>query len=181
MNIQKIYNRYRIPSNLQQHMRWVAQVADEVVVNWTGPVVDAELIHNTALLHDMANLIKFKRPFLGEMKNKLFWEQIQDEFIAQYGPDVHKATLVIIDELGMSDTVGKVLLDMELKVTDKITKASWEARIVEYADCRVGLKGVTTLEKRIDDLKFRYNLKDDDSGIKAWRLNADQVRQYYQE
>jgi len=179
MNIKKIYHMYRIPENLQQHMQWVAQVAEEVVENWIGSGIDPELIQQTALLHDMANIIKFKRPFWGAMaKNIYYWEQIQEEFIAQYGYDVHRATLKIVGELGLSDSVGKVLSDMEKLKTNPEAEISYEARIVEYADCRVGFNGIISFEDRINDLEKRYHHSLDDTQVVAMRLNRDQVLKY---
>jgi len=179
VNIQKIYNRYRIPEGLQQHMRWVAQVADQVVENWIGSNINADLVQQTALLHDMGNIIKFKRPFWGEMaKSEYFWMQTQEEFIAQYGSDVLLATRKIIDELGLKNSVGRMVAEMGIITTNPNADVSYEARIVEYADCRVSLKGIVSFADRVADLMARYDLVDDDIRVKAMRENAKLVLQF---
>src|SRR5258708_24588552 len=96
-SILQIYQKYNLPPNLIRHQLEVSAVGRYLCDHWTGTHVDKELITQALLLHDMGNIIKFKRPFLGELeKDSAYWEKVQDEFIQKYGKDVHNATVKII-------------------------------------------------------------------------------------
>ena len=109
MTIKEIYKRYQIPPNLQRHMREVAQVTWFVADNWIGETLNLDLALNTALLHDLGNLVKFKQPFLGELKSRAdHWLAFQSEMITKYGGDAKIATLAMVAELGLAESVGRI-------------------------------------------------------------------------
>ena len=100
MQIVEIYQRYDIPPNLVRHQLGVTAVGAYLMDHWLGTAIDQELVIQTLLLHDMGNIIKFKRPFLGELEAEAgYWEKIQDQYFKKYGTDVHLATLAIVNEL----------------------------------------------------------------------------------
>lgn len=178
MTILSIYERYSIPPNLARHQFEVAAVGDYICDRWQGVQVDRELISLALMLHDMGNIIKFKRPFLGELeKDAHHWEKIQDEFITKYGTDVHQATLAIVDELGLIQ-VSSLINDMKNVWSEPQSNHSWEARICEYADCTVTPKGITGFNQRLEDLKQRYGLTEASSPMIEARKNGALVEKH---
>lgn len=71
MKIQEIYRRYSIPPNLERHMLQVAAVGEYICTHWSGPELNSQLILQALLLHDLGNIVKFKRPFLGELEQEM--------------------------------------------------------------------------------------------------------------
>jgi len=161
-------------------MELVAQVTEDVLNRWRGPKVDHQLTILSAQLHDLGNIVKFTRPFDADLAEKLqdkleYWYQVQDEFVAKYGTSANAANLKIVAELGLGATVGKVLTEMEIVTSRPDQPVSFEARIVEYSDCRVVPNGIVDFETRLRDLCTRYNRRADESWAKALRHNAQLV------
>lgn len=174
-NILEVYKHYSIPPNLIRHQLEVTAVGRYICDHWIGDPVDKELVAQSLLLHDMGNIIKFKRPFLGELeKDAVYWEQVQNKFVQKYGKDVHKATCAIIREL----RVTKALF-----VAEKMQEGNflgyeslpWEVKICEYADCCVTPQGIVGFETRLADLMNRYNRTNDEQWTQNMRDNARDV------
>lgn len=175
MNILETYRRYDIPPNLVRHQLEVAAVGRYICDHWTGEAVDKNLVTQALLFHDMGNIIKFKRPFLGELeKDALHWEQVQDKYFQKYGRDVHVATCAIIRELGAKQA---------LFVAEKVQEGNfigyeslpWEVKVCEYADCCVTPQGIVGFETRLTDLMARYHRTNDEEWVAIMRRNATDV------
>ena len=156
MTINSIYERFQIPPNLQRHMQEVATVCLFILDHWTGVTVDQKLTIPSALLHDLGNIVKFKRPFTGELEAEAeHWQTVQDEMILNYGPDAKSATHQMIVEVGLEDSIGKVLRDMD-RLVEGVEQMMPEAQIVEFADLCVSPAGIVGYERRKQDLISRY-------------------------
>lgn len=171
---------YQIPPNLQRHMLQVAAVGELLREHWQGPPVHWQVVRMTLLLHDMGNIIKFKRPFLGELESDApHWEQVQQAYVAKYGSNVHEATGDIIRELPLAPSLQKQVLhtlDGMQKMFNHQSDLSWETRVVEFADCVVTPAGITDFETRMADLHFRYG-KTDPSWQLPFRENAQLMQE----
>lgn len=192
MTPEQIYQKYQIPPNLIDHMQWVAEVVGNVLSNWRGPAVDKELTLLAAKLHDLGNIVKFRRPFKDKIAKKLMdnldhWYTVQDQYIFKYGTNANQATHKILAELGLSASVGRVLREMELVADRYLDSADGgapdphiglEARILEYADCCVSPEGIVGFEARLRDLCDRYNHRSDEPWTLALRHNAFLVESY---
>lgn len=156
MNIDLIYSKFQIPTNLQRHMREVAAICLLILDNWTGEKVDQRLTVQSALLHDLGNLVKFKRPFMGELESEIeLWESVQDQMIERYGVDAKTATHQMVADIGLENSVGKVLHDMDRLLGGDIG-VMLEAQIVEFADLCVSPEGIVGYHRRKLDLIDRY-------------------------
>jgi len=156
MTLNSIYIKYQIPPNLQRHMRDVASVCLLILENWIGETVDQQLAIRSALLHDLGNIVKFKRPFMGDLEDEAErWQNVQDEIMSTYGADAKKATHKMVEELGHNNTIGKVLHDMDLLI-EGVSNVMTEAKIVEFADLCVSPAGIVGYERRKQDLIDRY-------------------------
>ncbi|MEP7166827.1 MAG: HD domain-containing protein [Candidatus Woesebacteria bacterium] len=176
--ITDIYKKYKIPPNLVRHQLEVTAVGRFICDHWTGEPVDKDKITQILLLHDMGNIIKFKRPFLGESEPQSdYWESVQAEFIAKYGNDVHLATQAIFKELGKAETLSPWLDDMHLLNRDPKRPISWDVRIIEYADNCVTPGGIVGFEARLQDLMFRYHHTEDEPWVQLLRENAKLVQE----
>jgi hypothetical protein len=172
MNVIQIYNQYKIPLNLQKHMLRVTGVSQIILENWQGKKLDNDSIINACLFHDMANIIKFKlvKPLLfkDEEDQIEFLKKVQKEFIKKYGNNVHKATLIIGKEIGLSKKVLTILKNLEWNNTQRLlNKNDYESLIPIYCDMRVGPFGIMSLQDRINNLKTRNNHHDFSEIIKT--------------
>lgn len=174
MTVAEIFARYHTPSDLQRHQREVAMVASYLSDHWQGNSVNKDLLIQSALLHDLGNLVKFQRPFLGNMGERAeYWQKVQDEQRARFGQDAKQATLQMVDELGLGQTVGAVLRDMEVLFAGGET-VRVEAQLVECSDLMVTPEGIVGYERRKRDLIDRYGA----SHGTAWVEPADRLYQF---
>ncbi len=179
MNILDIYTRYTIPPNLQRHMLEVTAVGQFIAEHWKGPGIDKNLLTQTLLLHDMGNIVKFKKPFLGELaENSTYWEDIQQQFIQKYGTNAHDATEAIVRELHVSKAVQETIIQMRANPDGSTAAVTWEAKIADCADLCVSPEGIVGLEKRLADFMKRYHLNETDPVVIAWTNNAKEVAKY---
>jgi HD domain len=168
MNILKVYEKYQIMPNLAEHQIRVAAVGQIICENLTlTPSLserDGADIVAALLLHDMGNLIKFDLTktysVLNQNVNIEFWQKVKEGYVQKYGADEHEATIKIAKELGVTDRVIE-LVDCIGFNTANINAESedFSKKICAYSDIRVWPHGVTTLEKRLADLRERYDSK----------------------
>jgi len=161
MTIKDVYNTYGIPPNLQEHMIRVASVVAHIEEHWIGPTVEWKIAIQTALLHDIGNIVKFdldNHPeFLGEGQNDLeCWRNKQQEMIKTYGSDDHEATRKILFELDVDkNIIETILLKSFSNSINTKNSNNWILKILYYADLRVLPFGIGTLDNRINDVKDR--------------------------
>lgn len=162
MKISEVYEKYRIPNNLAEHMVRVAVVGHVVASNWIGETADVELTTLSCLLHDIGNVVKFnldkpvvKIPNLDELR------ETQKMFRAKYGSSAHEANVAIIKEIGRDDIAEIIEIEHDIfgKSMSKIQGAPLPAQILLYSDVRVMPKGIVSMQERIDDLIARYGDK----------------------
>jgi HD superfamily phosphodiesterase len=160
MQIKKIYSRFQLPKNLQEHMLRVGGVASIIAYAWNGPLINKKSIVSACLLHDIGKPVgfdlksqaKFGIPKLNPVKLKKMQTFIKKNFSA----DEHIASLKIAKSLGVDKTVLHILENLSWYNIEKLLKQKdFDILIALYADMRVGPKGVLTLEKRIKDLEKR--------------------------
>lgn len=155
-SISDIYTEYNIPPQLQLHQRRVAAVGKTVA---DAHAVDVHTVISACLLHDMGNIIKFKLdrfPDFLEPEGYEYWQNVQDSFKAKYGNDEHLATLMICDELGVSDAVLNCIRAVGMtKVHHNLSEGTKEEQITNYADLRVGPQGLISILERLADGRAR--------------------------
>jgi hypothetical protein len=163
MTIQDIYRKYQIMPNLQMHMYRVTGVAQQMCENISTEAegqLNINDILTTCLLHDMGNIIKFDLvrfpDFLGS-EGLEFWQNVQNEYRQKYGQDEHEATVLIAQELQVSERVQQLILGVSFDhMEEVVVKNDLDQKICEYADDRVTPTGVTSLDLRLKDLEERY-------------------------
>jgi hypothetical protein len=177
MTIAQIYTQYQIPPNLQRHQLEVTAVGQYICDHWIGVSIDKKLVTETLLLHDMGNIIKFKRPFLSEeLRDSLHnWEKIQDDFIQKYGKNVHTATMHIAKELQVSDKTYEMISMLDGEYLAKHGYSCDELYISNYADMTVSPEGIVGYEKRAEDLKERYGQENIDQHGARRQMNREYV------
>lgn len=162
-NILDIYEQYKIMPNLAKHQLRVASVTKIILDNFNQDFnLDKDKIITSALLHDMANIIKFKLDVFPEFNEPLgleYWQNVQKEYIEKYGRDEHKATLEIAKELGVNTSILELLKnigDHGEFCNQALESNEFEKKITNYADTRVGPKGILSYQDRMHDVKKRY-------------------------
>ncbi len=168
-NIMQIYDRYRVPPNLIEHMLKVGAVANLILENWKGKKIKKEDCLASALLHDIGNIVKIN--FKSELTKKMFkklpkkeigkYEEIQKEYIKKYGKDAETANIKIVEEIGANKKVIKILKEISLRRKTSILdiiggKKSMEAMICKYSDLRVSPFKVVPLKERLKEASKRY-------------------------
>ncbi|HAU99480.1 MAG: hypothetical protein UX04_C0005G0057 [Microgenomates group bacterium GW2011_GWF2_45_18] len=179
-SLQEIYDAYWIPPQLQAHQIQVATVGLWVCdqAGLQGVELDRTSLRLALLLHDMGNLVKFRRPFLGEMGQRAsLWEQRQDAWIQKYGKNAHNATEAIVAELGVSGAVQHIIFEMRDEHQNTVEGISPEGIIAEYADLCVTPNGIEGFSLRVQDLLTRYSIAKTDMKVKGWYAIQDWVEE----
>ncbi len=159
--VQEIYTQYRLPAGLHLHQLRVASVAKLLCGSFPA-VLAVDDVLKACLFHDMGNIIKFDTdtpgygPLWGSEPME-YWKKVKQEYIDMYGPSEHKATVEIVKELGLSESVSHYIESIGFQNLESTRDSdSYELKICEYADLRVGPFGVLSLRDRIEDMRMRY-------------------------
>ena len=164
MKITEIYEKYKIPPNLQLHQLRVAGVASIICNNF-----DSQLNKNSViiacLLHDMGNILKFNFDIFDDdfyaPKGRAYWRNIKEEIRKKYGDDEHKASELIVKELSVSKQVVSLVNNIGFEFSKKASESKdYLRKICSYSDMRVAPNNVVSLSGRLSDLNARYNNKD---------------------
>lgn len=159
-NIQDLYIECQIMPNIAVHMYKVAAVAD-IINEHFKPLIDKKTIIDACLLHDIGKIVDIdlkKFPEFVEPEGLAHWENVKKSFIDKYHTvKEHDATLAIATDLGVNFGVLEILHIASYLETMTVKESKeHEKMIALYADMRVGVNGVTTLQERLDDLHIRY-------------------------
>jgi hypothetical protein len=162
---QEIYDAYRIMPSLQLHQLRVAAVGKTICEDLTREV-DTHAVVLACLFHDMGNIIKSDLetfPDFLEPEGKAHWQLVKDDFLARYGKDENMATAVIAEEIDLPVGVCALMGGVGFSKLERTRDgASFEQKIVEYADLRVGPHGVLSMDARIGEASPRYQGKHPD-------------------
>lgn len=160
-------------------MKQVTAVGLFCMEQWKGPTLDKTALTEALLLHDMGNIIKFKKPFSGELKKDThYWEEVQKEYIQKYGNDVHTATIAILHEIGIYPKCLEIVENMKTIAMEHNILDAWEAKIGDFCDTCVTPNGIEGFEKRVEDLIFRYNIPRDSERVTSWKTNAADIQHH---
>lgn len=160
-NILDIYSQYKIVPFLQLHQLRVAAVAKQICGSLKVPV-DTDGVVVAALLHDMGNILKFdfsQFPDVFQPEGITYWQSVQVEYRAKYGPDEHDATLAIAEELHVPlRVIGYIKAVGFSNVPSTLADPSIEKKICCYSDQRVAPNGVVSIRQRLEEGAKRYAL-----------------------
>jgi hypothetical protein len=160
--VQEIYAAYRIMPSLQLHQLRVASAGKMICDHFSGPL-DPHAVILACLFHDMGNIIKSDLttfPEFVEPEGYDYWKKIKDEWHAKYGDDEHAATIEIAKEIGVNRSAVALMEGVGFsKIENTRDSGSYEQKIVEYADSRIGPYGVLSLEDRHEEAYRRYSTR----------------------
>lgn len=175
MKARDIYQKFGIPENLQKHMLRVTRVGILITEGWKGEI-NKDLIIKAGLVHDLANMVKFKLDTVSELIEK------QKEVITKYGSDDHTATEKMLREIGVSEEIIEVVQNKSFGNAIKVVSGdNWPLKILFYSDMRVIPTGVVDLETRLNDVVTRLekykNNPDKDKLIESAREIEKQIQE----
>jgi hypothetical protein len=108
----------------------------------------------------MGNIIKsdFSRfPEFLQPEGLKYWQGVKDAYIKKYGVDEHLATEIIAKELGLPlETISCLKHTGFSNAIRNKNSNSFENKICNYADMRVGPNGVMSMDDRIQEGRERY-------------------------
>lgn len=158
-----IYKEYQIMPNLQEHQLRVAAVAS-VIADGLQETPDKEKLITACLLHDMGNIVVANLehfPQFNEPEGLAYWQNAKDNFIKKYGTDDHRATVLILKEIGLSETMVALAGGNTHEATCTHRDGdNMYAKILFYADARVSPAGVLPYEQRQKESRDRRRNKD---------------------
>lgn len=163
--ITEVYDEYKIINNLREHQMRVTAVAMQICEGIDIPI-DTESVVKACLVHDLGNIIKFQLDYFPdflEPHGLSYWQEVQDEFVRRYGDNEHEATLKIIKELNMPQSVFDIVSIIGYPYIEEVMHSNdFHKKIGTYADFRVGPHGVLTIDERAEDGKKRYEGRKND-------------------
>ena len=156
---QEIYTAYEIMPGLQLHQLRVASVAKLMCENLNKPI-NIHDVTLACLFHDMGNIIKSdltRFPEFLEPQGFAYWERVRAKFIEKYGDNAHHGNVAIAKEIGLNPSVIELIDGISFSNIEWIVaNASFEQKISEYADDRVGPFGILSVADRLADARARY-------------------------
>lgn len=159
----EIYEKYKIPPNLQEHQLTVTCVAEIIAKNMTDVSVDTELILRACLFHDMGNIIKYDMDnfpeLMGDEQSRIpYWKKVREEFMAEYGDETHVATSRIGREIGLSEEVMFLIENWGFSQFSRVDKSDdYNWKICVYTDHRVSPTGIVSLSENLAGKRKRYS------------------------
>ena len=145
--------------NLQLHQLRVAAVAKLICDNFNGPL-NANDVIAACLFHDMGNIIKsdlVQFPEFLEPQGRAYWENVKADFVAKYGDNAHDGNIAIAHELELPPQVAGYIDGISFSNIKIIAAGdSFEQKICEYADTRVGPYGILPMQARLGEARARY-------------------------
>lgn len=146
MQIRDLYDQYNLMPQLREHQLRVGGIVrlisrDKVAIK-------------TALVHDMGNIAKFTG--LNE-----YWSNEQRKIWNKYGREAHQVTYAILRDAGLNELEQRVREEGDfykkiIELDGKYDNYSDAAVYTLYADCRVAMNGIVSVEARVRDLEKRY-------------------------
>ncbi len=156
----EIYAAYTIMPTLQLHQLRVAAVGKLICDNFRKPINTHDVIL-ACLFHDMGNIIKsdFSAfPDFCEPQGIPYWESVKNTFIEKYGVNSHQANVAIAGEIGLPESVVALIDGIAYsKMASILEGSSYERKICEYADTRIGPRGVLSQQERMLEGKWRHD------------------------
>ncbi|MDD5181703.1 MAG: HD domain-containing protein [Candidatus Nanoarchaeia archaeon] len=144
-----LLEKYRILPNILAHSMQVNRVAVFLAKKLvkSGEKVNLNVVDMASLLHDIA-----KSRTIIEKRRDIHWVEAEE----------------ILTEEGYPE-LGHICKMHGFSELNKSKNPSWEAKIVCYADSRVMHDRIVTLQERMEDLKKRYKLGDDEPHLVIWK------------
>ncbi len=181
MHIQDLYKQLQVPFPIQEHMIDVASVTAMICDHRQGEELDKELLLTTALVHDLGNLVKVDFSFGWEryQQNLEYRQQVKTSLIEKYWTDCDTVTVWLLRTLWQFPQIEWLLACMG--VENNVWVDLWvHARIIDYADTRVSIVWICSLDERLYDLQRRYAHKPRAHGTQwdALRNDAHHVESY---
>ncbi len=170
--IEKIYSKFQVLPNIQEHMLRVASLV-EIYLELMGEEVlssyfklGSEEIIFLALVHDLGKFVGIDLDYTNTLYPGLLNKRkvsklkaLQKKFIKKFGASSHYATFKMLRELGVSpllctlaSLVGFINAPFALKY------GIYELMLVIYADQRVGPHSIKTLKERTAE-GFKRHIK----------------------
>lgn len=154
-----IYKAYKILPSLQMHQLRVAAVAKLVCDNEKKPVNAGDVIVE-CLFHDMGNIVKSDLSYFPDFvqsEGLEYWQKVKNDFLQKYGNEQHAANAAIAREIGLPETIVAMMDRTGFSRMPTILESnSLELKICQYADSRVGPRGILSLDERLAEGKVRY-------------------------
>ena len=125
--------------------------------------VNVQHVILAGLFHDMGNIIKSDLAhFLDfvEPEGIEYWESVKSEFLREYGDDAHSANVAIAKKIGLFTEVVSLIDNAGFSRMEKIfVSESFELKVFEYGDIRVGPRGILSIAERLAEARARYEAR----------------------
>lgn len=178
MTIQEIYDRFQVPPGLRQHMLRVAQFVHVVASAWNGPAIDQAFLIKCALVHDLGNIVVFKKWLGADAANESYWRGVQAEITAKYGTDDHEVTEKMLQEVNADPNIIQLILQKSSSRSPQIAASdNWQLKILLYADLRITPTGVASLKDKLAEM---YARSDKHQGLVGIPEALDEVERQLQ-
>ncbi|MFW6014657.1 MAG: HD domain-containing protein [Candidatus Nanoarchaeia archaeon] len=153
---EKLLDEFCVPGHVKDHSRKVAEIAVFIAkkLNEQGVRVDTELVKAAALLHDIAKPMEFSEKTKASEECLKIWKNLKNNYSGHTEAGYY---LLKNDYPEIADIIRRHAY--KAVVSADLYPASWEAKLVTYADKRVAHDQIVSLAQRFEE------------GHKRWRQN----------
>lgn len=154
----RLYEEFHTPPHVRRHCGIVEYVALSLSKKFLekGIGVNLDIIRASALLHDFVRVIDFRVfepsafPFQASEEDIQFWYQLREKYRGYHHAEVGAT---ILEARGYPE-IAKVVRSHRFLQIEK-GFASWEEKIVYYADKRVKHAKIVSLKERLEEGRIR--------------------------
>lgn len=151
--------------SLQLHQLRVAAVGKLICENFSKSVNKEDVIL-ACLFHDMGNIVKSDLSYFPDFTKPEgieYWESVKSDFIKKYGGEQHSTNAAIMREVGLPLSIIELLNGAGFsRIESVVASKSFELKLLQYADMRVGPHGVLSLDERLAEGRERYIVRKKD-------------------
>ncbi|MFA6522896.1 MAG: tRNA (adenosine(37)-N6)-threonylcarbamoyltransferase complex ATPase subunit type 1 TsaE [Candidatus Peribacteraceae bacterium] len=166
----------RLPENVIAHCETVAIFAAHLadILLQRNEIVRKEALRTAGSLHDLLRFVDFRRDRPGKAGNTGEEESLWEEWIRRYPDQRHEdAVASFLGEQGFT-ALARIVHTHGLRLPPR-HQATIEQRVLFYADKRVKLDEVVSLEERFRDFNERYAGSHITEGSQKWLATAKEL------
>lgn len=154
---ERLFEDYCLPENVREHNRQVTKVADLIAskFNEKGHLVDSQLVHSAAMLHDIARPIDVTDFSEFSEGCTTLWKDLKKRFQHVRHPEA--AYLLLKDTYPeVAKVIRKHAYKAIISYDPEIRPLTREEKIVTYADKRVTHTDIVSLNERFEEGHKRW-------------------------
>ncbi|MEQ1849385.1 MAG: tRNA (adenosine(37)-N6)-threonylcarbamoyltransferase complex ATPase subunit type 1 TsaE [Candidatus Peribacteraceae bacterium] len=169
--IHALWDEVALPQHIRNHITQVSLVTEKVCKDLLRQcrAVRPRAVRAAALLHDLLRFVDFRSMqgdeyFIPDARTTAVWQKMKEQFGTPHEP----AAARLLTEQGFPD-IARIVSTHRGKSEDDLMHTTIEQQVLAYADKRVDLDKIVSLDERFHSLIDRHQKNASDPKELAWQ------------